>query len=124
MPSPLAGSLAKTIAKALSPAMLPVTLHRDGAATGPAYDPSIGAPQAYPCRGFRDEWSAYSRQGGLVAARDWKVVILARTLAVEPQEGDRVTIQGVTLQVYSDGEGQPAVTSDPATATWELRCRL
>ena len=91
---------------------------------GATYDPDLGTPVNYPCKAQRDEWSSYDRQGGLVSAVDWKVMVLRKTLAVEPREGGRITIGGVTLTIVSDGGGQPAVSSDPAGAAWILRCRL
>lgn len=124
MTSPLAGGLAKTIGRAMSPLFLDATLTRDGVPTGSSYDPTPGAPQTWPCKAIEDEWSSFVRANGLVAAKDRKVLVLASTLMTEPAEGDRVTIRGVTLTVVADGEGQPAVKSDPALATWELRCRL
>ena len=96
----------------------------DGPSTGTTYDPTPGAPVPYPCKAQRDEWSAYDRQGGLVSAMDWKVMVLCRTLAVEPKEGGRITIGGITLTIVSDGGSGPAVSSDPAGAAWVLRCRL
>ncbi len=73
---------------------------------------------------MEDEWGSYARQAGLVQAKDRKVLILAATLATTPQEGDMVTIRGMQFDVVSDNEGQPAVSSDPALATWTLRCRV
>lgn len=94
----------------------------DGAATGPAYDPTPGASTDYPCKAIFDEWGAYYRSAGLVSASDRKVLVLADTLPVTPVEGGRITIDGVTLTVASNGEGQPAVSTDPAKALWTLRC--
>ncbi len=92
--------------------------------TGSVYDPDPGTPVAYPCKAQRDEWSAYDRQGGLVSAMDWKVMVLRKSLAVEPREGGRITIGGITLTIVSDGGSGPAVSSDPAGGAWTLRCRL
>ena len=99
-------------------------LTRDGPPTGPAYDPTPGTPQAWPCKAVEDEWSSSVRSGGLVASADRKILILADTLkGAVPQEGDRVTVQGQTFLIVSDGGSQPAVTSDPANATWTCRGR-
>lgn len=91
---------------------------------GSAWDPGATVPKDYPCKAQRDEWGAYERQGGLVSAKDWKVLVLTQTLEVEPVEGGRITINGVTLTIVSDGGSAPAVSSDPASGAWVLRCRL
>lgn len=123
MTSPLLGSLAKTMAKALGPIFLDATYEIDTPGDGPAYDPGPPATKTYPCKAIEDDWGAYYRQGGLVSGDDRKILVLAKTLAVEPQEGGRFTIRGRTFVVYSNGEGQPAVASDPALAAWECRAR-
>jgi hypothetical protein len=53
----------------------------------------------------------------LVNATDVKVLILASTLSVTPQETDRITIRGVTYSVLG------VIMGDPAKATWECRCK-
>lgn len=114
------------IADALGDTFRDAILTRDGAPTGPTYDPTPGGPAAYPCRAINDEWSAFYRQGGLVGATDRKVLVLASTLATKPQAGDRIEIlaDGVTLTIVPEGGGQPAVSTDPATAVWTLRARV
>lgn len=101
----------------------------DGAATGSSYDPTPGAPVDYPCKGQIDEWSSRDRTNTLVSVKDWKVIMLRQSLQgpdgpIEPVEGGRVTIRGITLTISSDGGSAPAVSSDPARATWILRCKL
>lgn len=119
-------SLPNIIAGALSDTFRDAILTRDGAATGPIYDPTPGGAISYPCKAINDEWSAFYRQGGLVGATDRKVLILASTLATKPQAGDRIEIlvDGVTLTVVPEGSGQPAVSADPATAVWTIRARV
>lgn len=124
MTSPLSGSLARTIGKAFNGLFLDATLTRAGITTGDAWNPTAGATTAYPCKAINDEWGSFDRANGLVASSDRKVLILATSLAVTPQAGDQITIQGVTLTVVSDGEGRPAVSTDPASAVWTLRCRV
>lgn len=101
----------------------PATLERDGASTGPSWDPTPGPPQSWPCRALEDQWSTGSLAGGLVASADRKLLILAHGLPVVPQEGDRVTIRGYTFTIVSEGGSRPAVSSDPANAVWECRGR-
>lgn len=112
------------MAAGLSPIFLDATLERAGASTGPSYDPTPGASQIWSCKAIEDNWSAFVRQGGLVQASDRKLLILAATLKTQPQEGDTITVRGIPFTIVADGEGQPAVTSDPALATWECRCRV
>ncbi|MFG1413465.1 hypothetical protein V5G24_20355 [Xanthobacter sp. VTT E-85241] len=124
MASPLIG-LPKTIGKALSGVFFDAVLARDVAAAGAnAWTPGTITTTEYACKGLNDAWSSYQRAGGLVAGADRKILILASTLAVTPQEGDRITIQGATLTLVSDGGSQPAVTTDPATAVWMCRGRV
>lgn len=123
MTSPLDGSLARTIGKAMSGLFLDAVLERDTPGTGPAWDPGMPATASYPCKAINEDWGAFTRRGGLVSASDRKVLVLATSLAVSPQSADRITIQGVTLTVVGESDGAPAVSTDPATAVWTLRCR-
>ncbi|MFE1598190.1 hypothetical protein [Methylobacterium sp. ID0610] len=91
---------------------------------GTAWDPAAPTPRDYPCKAQRDEWSAYERQGGNVAATDWKVLVLTKTLDVEPVEGGRITLNGITLTISSAGGSAPAVSADPGRGAWVLRCRV
>jgi len=61
---------------------------------------------------------------GLVTSSDIQVLVLAKSLAVEPKSGDRITIRGKTVVVVPETtSGMRAVQTDPARATWTLRCR-
>ncbi|ACL61748.1 hypothetical protein [Methylobacterium nodulans] len=91
---------------------------------GSKWDPAPPTPKTYPCKAMRDEWTAYERQGGLIGAQDWKVLVLTESLPVTPVEGARITLYGQTLTIASAGGGAPAVTTDPARGAWVLRCRL
>ncbi|ACL61046.1 hypothetical protein [Methylobacterium nodulans] len=91
---------------------------------GTPWDPAPPTPTAYPCKAMRDEWTAYERQGGLIAAQDWKVLVLTESLPVTPVEGGRITLNGQTLTIASAGGGAPAITTDPGRGAWVLRCRL
>jgi hypothetical protein len=96
----------------------------DTPATGSSvYDPDEPTTSGYSCRALVDDWDKFVRTGGLVAANDVKIMVLAATLSVTPQEGGRITIQGMTYGIVSDGGSQPAVTTDPARAVWTLRGR-
>lgn len=123
MASPLLG-LAKTIGGAMAGIFYDATLSRDVATPGPNdWTPGPVVTTSYPCKALPDTWGAYSISGGLVAAQDAKLLVLASTLAVKPTEGDRITVQGVTYTISSDGGSRPAVGTDPAKAVWELRGR-
>ena len=106
MTSPLAGSLARTIGKALAPVFLPATLTRGGT--------------LYPCRGIYEQWGKGSGPGGALTNPDVKALLLANSLAVEPNVGDVVTLQGSTFVVVSNVDTKQAVSTDPARATWSL----
>ncbi len=126
MTSPLAGGLAKTIGRAMSGFFLDAVLTRTVYAAPDPLEPwAPGDPTetTFACKAIHEEWSAYHRQGGLVLSGDRRVLVLASTLAVEPAPGDRITIRGETFTIVEQGSGQPAVSTDPAKATWVLRCR-
>jgi hypothetical protein len=106
MTSPLAGSLARTIGKALAPVFLPATLTRGST--------------LYPCRGIYEQWGKASGAGGVITNPDVKALLLANSLAVEPNAGDVVSLQGTTFVVVSNIDTKPAVSTDPARATWSL----
>ncbi len=101
----------------------PATYTVLGPPSGPSWDPTPGQPVDYPCRALEDSWSAYSQAGGLVAASDRKILILADGFAVEPVEGASVTVGGKTFTLVSDGGSAPAVATDPAKAVWVCRGR-
>ncbi|MEP0322882.1 hypothetical protein [Bauldia litoralis] len=71
----------------------------------------------YSCTGIRDSYSALDRAGGNVLETDVKILILAATLAIEPGTSDSVTIGGKTYAAIS-------VSTDPATALWEIQARV
>ena len=93
-----------------------------------AYDPPASTGTAtYTCKALRDTFGSTWLAGGLVAAEEVKIIILADTLSVEPQPGDKITIQGETYTIVpmsvGFGQGIKAVGADPATATWECRAK-
>lgn len=113
MASPLSGSLARTIGKALAPVFLPATLTRGGT--------------LYPCRGIYEQWGKNPGPGGALTTPDVKALLLAKSLAVEPNSGDVVTLQGSTFVVVSNVSNvdtKLAVSTDPARATWSLIGKL
>lgn len=123
MASPLL-KLPAIIGKAMSPVFFPATLTRDVPAAGPNdWTPGESVPTDYSCRAIHEEWSASYLADGLVEAGERRVLVLASTLAVTPEPGDRITIRSETFTVVPAEGGQPAVSSDPALAVWVLRAR-
>lgn len=124
MPSPLLGSLARTIGTAMAPLFLDATLTRDVAVVGsdPA-DPPAPTQVTFACKAIEENYSAGLRANGLVGATDIGVLILAHSLATDPQPLDRITIRGKTVTIVpASSAGMKAVQSDPARATWSCRC--
>jgi hypothetical protein len=125
MTSPLVSSLAATIGNAMAFLFLDAVLTRDvaGVITDPA-DPPAPTQTTFACKAIEENYSAGLRSAGLVGATDIKVLILANSLATDPQPLDRITIRGKTVTVVPENAGgMRAVQSDPARATWSCRCR-
>ncbi len=117
MASPLEGSLAATIGAAMAFLFLDATLARNvaGTITDPA-DPPVPTEATYACKAIVEDFAERFRLDGTVQANERKVLILATTLSVTPQPNDRITIRSTTYTVMT-------VATDPALATWELKCR-
>lgn len=115
MSSPLEGGLAKTIGSALKTLFLDAVLTRETPAEGgDPFDPPAPVVTQHECKAIVEAYSDYFRKNGLVDAADRKVLILATSLNVKPQAGDRVTIQHITFTLQE-------VSTDPATAVWECK---
>jgi hypothetical protein len=119
MDSILDGSLADDIAAALDGAGIPfaVTITRDVPQDSP--DPADPLPPIstdFACNGFIDDWDASYLASSLVERGDVKVVIIATSIAIVPDTGDRVTVRGKTYSVLN-------VSADPALATYTLQAR-
>lgn len=124
MASPLAGSLAKTIGGAFKGLFLDATLSRTSSAAGANdWTPGAATTTDYTCKAIHDKWGAIWLSGGLVAADDVKLLILAASVTVKPMAGDVVTIRGEAFTIVSDGGSKPAVETDPAQAVWTCRAR-
>lgn len=97
---------------------LDAALYRDDAGVGGSdFDPAPpGTPQQFACKAIHDSYSDYFQKGGLVEANDRKVLILATSLSIAPVQGDRITIDGLTLTIVN-------VKTDPAKAVWECQVR-
>lgn len=123
MASPL-DAIAGKIGKAFSGIFYDAILSRDGNMPDPTKpgEPGAVTTTTYPCKAIHEEWGTRYLTGGLVQASDRKVLILASTLSIDPLPGDRITIRGEIFTVVGEGtSGQPAISTDPAKATWTLR---
>lgn len=125
----LDGEIAEIVADALGEDIfLDATLIRDVPAeqTSPEYeefDPPVPTPVTYTMKAIESEYSTGLRAAGLVGAQDVEVLILADTLEVTPESGDRITIRGATRTIVpASAAGKKAVTGDTARATWSCRC--
>lgn len=118
MVSPLSGPLAKTIGSAFKTLFLDAVLTRDVPVISPdPADPLPPQTATYGCKAIVEGYSDYYKANGLVDAKDRKVLILATSLSVRPEPGDRVTIRNVTFTLQD-------VTVDPAEAVWTCRGRM
>lgn len=118
MTSPLEGSLARTIGSAFKTLFLDAELVRDVPVISPdPADPLPPTAARYGCKAIVEGYSDYYKTNGLVDAKDRKVLILATSLGVRPEPGDRVTIRGITFSLQD-------VSTDPAEAVWTCRGRM
>lgn len=81
-------------------------------------DPLPPVPTDYPAKAYVEKYSAYYLANSLVQASDRKVIVLAKSLAIEPVNGARITVQGVTFTIiaYDDGGSNKSV--------WEIQGRM
>lgn len=125
--------IAGELNRAMGPLMLAATLTRTTPGTRPAGQLTAGLTNgdtttAYPCRGFTEEWRegrlGSTADGGraqtLVRAGDRKISIFGASLpdAIDPRDGDTITIEGATYTIVGD------VTRDPVAAVFVCRGRL
>lgn len=118
MTSPLEGLIAQKIGAGMAKIFYDAVLTRTS--LGPSLSPGEPGTETeteYACKGIVENYSDYAIANSLVDAQDRKILILATSLAIEPTDGDEVTIRGETYRVL------PPVKTDPAKAVWELRGR-
>ena len=124
MTSPLISSIRNTIGSAAAFLFLDAVLTRFARASGadPA-DPPAPTTTTYTCKAIREQWSFGHKANGLVDTDDFKIIVLQTSLTVAPRVGDQITISdlGQTFLIHGGSGGQPAVSADPANATWECR---
>lgn len=81
-------------------------------------DPLPPIPTPYSCKAYVEKYSAYYRANSLVEASDRKVIVLAKSLAIEPVNGTRITVNGITFSIiaYDDGGSNRSI--------WEIQGRM
>jgi hypothetical protein len=117
--------LADAIHDGISPLLPEVTYV---ASTPGSYDPATGdvahtEGTSYTGKGFHDEEIGRYREDGLVGDVEAVVIIITKSLAVEPRTGGRVTVGAVTVgsvTVAAKTYTIASVKRDPATAHWVL----
>jgi len=90
-------AIAAEVAAALAEVGFAVTLHRPGAATGPEWDPTPGAPTDHPLRVMQDMLGLGLIDGANIRAGDLRLMCAAE--GIRPTTADRVTAQGVSYAV-------------------------
>lgn len=120
--------LASIVGDAVGPIFFDATLTRKTLSTPTdPYDASTAAETSttYSCKAIHEEYSAGYHQRGLVEVGDFKFLVLANGLSVEPKPGDFLSIpsRGASGTVVPENSGMKAVTTDPAKAVWTCRCR-
>lgn len=107
MASPLESLIATTITTAFTDIFFDATLTQ--------------ASTVYNCKAIFDKWQKFSI--GVAHVSSYQVLILAKSLAVDPLIDDIVTLQDTAVEIASDLESKPAVEIDPARAVWTVRAR-
>lgn len=116
-PNIFGANLAQVINQALGTQLLPAVLIK----TVTARDPNnptkmIETPENYECRGFTDTKNIKTSDGTLVRRNANVISLLGASLPepVNPEPGDRITIEGETFTIAEKG-----VKRDPAGAVYE-----
>lgn len=119
--SRLLRSLPRIIERAAGPLLFfDATLTRYAHATTSAspardrWDPANPTETPYECSALFEDYEDAFRLDGSVKEGERKCLILARSLSIDPQPGDKIAITGY-------GEATAIrVSTDPARACWEI----
>jgi len=135
MASPLSGSLAVTIGSAMAFLFLDATLKRNVAVAGSGdpFDPAPRTTTSYTCKAIHEKYGVGLIGAGVVDGQDRLIMILATSFKLagvavagfKPAPGDTISFgdgQSFTI-VPAGSSGLDAVTTDPAKAVWNCRCR-
>ena len=123
MVSPLEGLIRKQIGKGLGPVLIAGTLRRDNVdSVTAAGDPVVTTYQTYAFKGIRQDFTAFYRQQAGIPDTDVKILILADSIAVQPQKDDWVNIP----DKFNGGAARwhrvrKVLEIDPATASYLLQ---
>jgi hypothetical protein len=81
-------------------------------------DPLPPVAVQHPCKAYVEKYSAYYRANSLVEVSDRKVIVLAKSLDIEPVMNATITVQGITFTIinYDDGGSNKSV--------WEIQGRM
>lgn len=94
-------------------------LLRNGATTGPDYDPTVGPDGQYPVNVLLGSFTVKEIDGTLIQSSDVKVTIAADALSIEPTQQDRIEIGGEAHEVVEVMPLKPA----GIVLMWVLACR-
>ncbi len=114
-------TLPATINSAFKSIFYDAVMTVDVVPNSPPYDPAdppAPVPVSYPAKAYVEKYSAYMRANSLVKAEDRKVIVLAKSLAIQPVIGARITVQGVPFSIinFDDGGSNRSI--------WEIQGRL
>lgn len=117
MASLLEGQLAKAIYAGFKGKLLKGILSRPVASGGLDIngDPVTVTPQAFPCEGFVENFSAYYREQNGIPDTDMSVLIFSESISTVPQKDDTITFRGTKYQI------RKILEVDPAEATYRLQ---
>lgn len=94
-------------------------LVRAGAATGPAYNPTPGAPVDHACTFVVDSFRKDEVDGTSVLQTDLKVLLAQGSLAIEPATSDKLKVAGKPIDILKVEPLAPG----GVTVFWTLQCR-
>lgn len=77
------------------------------------------SPVDYTLEGFREAYSRFTRASAGIPETDVRILILAQSVSVRPQKGDRIWLFKDPIPGWWQVRGP--VESDPATATYECQ---
>lgn len=117
MASPL-DTLAAKVAAGFKGKLSVGTLRREVPAALNEYgDPVPVTPDTYPFEGIRDTFSFAFASGAGIPLTDVKILIIAKSITVDPIAGDKVFIRTTSASTGAWYEIRAVLARDPANAT-------
>jgi hypothetical protein len=88
-------------------------------ATGPAYNPTTGTPDDYPCTVVIDSFatSEVADSGGRILADDKKVLLAVGNLPISPAPSDKLVLGGAEYRIIGPDVGKGIETVAPGGTT-------